>query len=227
MKHRNSTVFQAAPAYIQAETPDREARIQERIPKVEANAEALHARLVQVGFDLPALSRSAMALTTENMSARSKHRKLYALVDAAIEPCQPLLPCREGCAHCCHIAVTISSVEAEEIGRLVGRSPVSFKEDGDLDYAHFHGVPCPFLRQDICSIYDHRPLACRSHVALDEDNLLCSATPLGRADVGVASLDMTVVKLAFMGMNQGRHIGDIREFFPPLTLPEGDANANS
>lgn len=30
----------------------------------------------------------------------------------------------------------------------------------DIDYFHRH-IPCPFLEDESCSIYDHRPLACR------------------------------------------------------------------
>jgi putative zinc- or iron-chelating protein len=90
--------------------------------------------------------------------------------------------CRPGCAHCCYQAVGVS---APEVFAIYDHLRASRKPD-ELDAAvrrirdaddRTRGMtaaerlsprlPCPFLEQERCSIYQVRPLACRGANSLD------------------------------------------------------------
>ena len=91
------------------------------------------------------------------------------------------LTCSKGCAACCEELLHISELETrlivdsltdaqkedlrqrvlrwlEQVGdRLDDREP-----DG-LEYRSWR-IPCPLLKNGFCSVYDKRPLKCRSHL---------------------------------------------------------------
>jgi Fe-S-cluster containining protein len=87
------------------------------------------------------------------------------------------LACQKGCAHCCHFNVEINVLEAEPLADRVRRLPEDQREATvqRLKAAHEtllrtgplrHRHPCPFLVDNECSVYDDRPLSCRSHVSV-------------------------------------------------------------
>lgn len=88
-----------------------------------------------------------------------------------------------------------------------------------LQQRHF-GQSCPFLdSQGSCSIYRERPIACRLHMNLDEDDLLCR--PGKAVEVNVPSLDVTVEKahyLLALGLNS--RLADIRDWFPQACVQD-------
>jgi Fe-S-cluster containining protein len=153
--------------------------------------------------------------------------------------------CKRGCSSCCHIGTSVAEPEAIVIGKAIGRTPASlgidrfvrpanaqaagqpsqtlFEIRSRID-ADFLGVPCSFLVDNECSIYEHRPLACRQLINIDVDSLLCRLVP--GATIKAPYVDMGRQQLAYavaMGMNA--RIADIRDWFPrPLTpLPGSDA----
>lgn len=76
------------------------------------------------------------------------------------------------------------------------------------------GVPCPFLMQGECSIYEHRPFGCRTHLSLDDDDLLCRR--IEGVEVTVPYADARMVYAVFFGAQPNEALADIREFFPVL-----------
>ena len=88
--------------------------------------------------------------------------------------------CQKGCAHCCYFNVDINVLEAErlidiirrmpedrrkEIKRRLGAANEAYRQADQQESIYRH--PCPFLEGAECSIYEDRPLNCRSHVSTD------------------------------------------------------------
>lgn len=112
--------------------------------------------------------RLFMRLSVSKESSLEKLERLYSFMDDLYAFISRFIPCRKGCNHCCHIAVSISSLEAEYIGSTLG-----IRQTPNLDRKDFFGTPCPFLKEGVCSIYKYRPFVCRRHVALVDDPKWC------------------------------------------------------
>jgi len=148
-------------------------------------------------------------------------RGLYAIADGLLKHVEGHAACRRGCAHCCHIRVDLVKTEAEMLGSAIRRKPKT-PAVGNFDTfdAGYH-QPCTFLSNGECSIYEHRPLACRVHVNLDEDALLCE---INEWSTKLSALPGLAIKETFdwaYGLICGtsRH-ADIREYFPPAQNSE-------
>ena len=168
-------------------------------------------------------------------SISAKIEQLWALADELTAELKPFAACRKGCSHCCHTSVILPQQEAELIGKKIGRKP---KQLTNREYRREkrellsgYGSPCPFLKNDACSIYAARPLACRQQLNFDKDALLCELTVVSK----VPYLDARAYNEA-LGMMTAPHrdkfdtvdgettlrrelleppvTGDIREFFP-------------
>jgi len=85
------------------------------------------------------------------------------------------IDCRD-CANCCKTAGPL--LIQEDIDRLSGHLKIDagtfikqyleMDEDGDFI---FRGKPCPFLQSDdLCSVYDNRPKACREYPHTNRKN---------------------------------------------------------
>jgi uncharacterized protein len=157
------------------------------------------------------------AIAGLNASTRSKLHRIYILADEISEIRAPFVACARGCAFCCHMNVTITGAEAERLGKVIGRKPVSVSRSLRRSREHFAGQPCTFLGNDgTCSIYPDRPLACRKHASFFEDAAAC------RPDV---MNDIEVPQVGFSGLDQALFtasvdrgeivLADIRDFFPP------------
>ena len=95
--------------------------------------------------------------------------------------------CRRGCAACCYHPVPVSLAEAHGLAALVDAHPereaIEARFDaalaaleragmleqvraGEIDPRRYFAleVACPFLVDDLCSIYDDRPAVCREHL---------------------------------------------------------------
>lgn len=142
--------------------------------------------------------------------------------------------CATGCDHCCHIAVTLSDIEARVIGKAIGRS-VRVPDDAPTiveteNGAHVPGTPapsagysdpCPFLQNHRCSIYEARPLACRAHLNLDQDDYLCRLRP--DLDISVPYANATAIKSLYVAAQPNARWADIRAFFPAHNRTEPQA----
>jgi Fe-S-cluster containining protein len=102
---------------------------------------------------------------------------LHGLSDIAVA-------CKKGCSHCCHIWVSVSAPEALFTAKIVKQRGDAAVEkvrlahqqtkDYDFDTRDQHPYPCPLLEDDLCSIYDARPNACR--LAASGDAEICART---------------------------------------------------
>lgn len=194
--------------------------------KADNQAEGL-ARLAAIDEAMTPPWRAAMqgridGLVHQASSPRTKLPKVYALMEEFGELRAPHVSCKTGCSTCCRrIPVEISDLEAEHISKATGIAHVALPP-GRHTRMGFVDTPCPFLVNDLCSIYEHRPFNCRSLASVDRDALTCSDlnTELTRAKDPRAvpvvmsrtpQFDPVYLKLTRRG---GAAWADIRQFFP-------------
>lgn len=143
----------------------------------------------------------------------------------------PLTPCGNGCSHCCKQPVAISSWEAARIVKFTGRKsvdPVGItpgQENNAELRLRYGGVPCPMLRNDRCTIYAVRPLACIGHHSLAGDPFMCDIAGNPGATVqGINDEEFVFIQMALF-FNAGCKLADIREFFPMSEAKGGGAKS--
>ncbi|TYO98219.1 Fe-S-cluster containining protein [Geothermobacter ehrlichii] len=98
-------------------------------------------------------------------SALAAYRQLLTRIDAfAAKTRQRLgeqLYCRPGCAGCCtHIGVL--PVEALALSGALAEAPPPLRERVRKRLANTAGDDCPLLEQNLCLLYDARPVICRT-----------------------------------------------------------------
>ncbi len=87
------------------------------------------------------------------------------------------IECRKGCAFCCHLNVTASPIEVIHVAAIMRVHHRADLESSVLaaDRAHSgldsasrlaQKSPCPLLIDGACSVYQARPVACRTLVSL-------------------------------------------------------------
>lgn len=159
---------------------------------------------------------------------RQKARWMHQAASAWAASIEGVAACRMGCAHCCRIPVGILTSEAKLLAAASGRK---FREPGreasisvgqaaalegmfqGPDESKYDGVPCPFLVEGSCSVYEQRPMICRLHLNLDDDDLLCRVIPGVPALVPYAN-KIGILAACLSVMPREDRMADIREFFP-------------
>ena len=212
-----------AERWQEIETTERIAHVVEVV-----NAEAKPLRVEQT-------KRINMVAGNPAISTGAKIRALWECVDEIGRVAAPRSACRRGCSHCCHTPVLMPEQEAELIGRKIGVKPR--KVEGITERSAIragYDNPCPFLKDNACSIYEWRPLACRQLYNMDRDALLCelvgdkaSKVPyLNMGDYQMALALLTITRREIVGRDARTGlpmpvvemippaVGDIREFFP-------------
>lgn len=188
-----------------------------RTQEVQARAQKQYGSITKDSPWMSDLGRRLNQLLDENASSRSKFGKLTLLADEIASAVAPHAGCRDNCAACCHISVAISDHEAASIGAKVGlvpHRPPPNQEGEDLAKRYFR-LPCPFVQDGRCSIYAHRPIACRLHFTLDKDAYFCQTT-LEPDQSSVPNVDLTLFwhAYAMLSIQLDTRFGDIRQFFP-------------
>ena len=80
---------------------------------------------------------------------------------------QSEMACTQGCHDCCAPNLSVTQVEAEMIKGFLKARPFRVENIKKLIESNpHHSTRCEFLKADgLCSIYEVRPLICRSHGA--------------------------------------------------------------
>ena len=135
-------------------------------------------------------------------------KEVYSQVDDEIGEKEMI--CQKGCAFCCHQSVTVAAIEGsyiesfvlnkmpKHVRRLVkdnvkrwfsffnANTPERQLTKQDLPPVErrqaLEGVPCPFLVNNVCSIYPVRPLVCRTYF-VNDDVSLCQQNPSRDGDI--------------------------------------------
>lgn len=162
----------------------------------------------------------ARAIAQENASQRSKFRKFVQLAGRINDAVAPHAQCVAGCSACCHISVSLTTMEAQTIGQAIGMAPArpakvflaTELDDWETEKMRFFGTPCPFLEGNRCSIYANRPVARKTHANLG-DAFFCS-TEVPPEESAVSNLDLRGFYLMMTGVLLDSPVADIRDFFP-------------
>lgn len=185
--------------------------------EVEGSVEENLRRLGTCADELGELIENApRSIASRKGSSSQKLFKLLEVADEISKVVGKVAPCRQGCSHCCRMAVTIGSAEARVIGEAirVPPSPVpAVIRTHDEVIEKYMQVPCVFLKRGSCQIYDHRPIVCRTYFNLSDYPELCS---IDNKEGTVPCLDLRPLEIAMASimMSPQESVGDIREFFP-------------
>jgi Fe-S-cluster containining protein len=157
----------------------------------------------------------AEQLRRENSSVKSKLGRIYSLMAEVSQVASPYVACGKGCSDCCKMNVSISIVEAERLAAVSRKPMAMIKHPIRHPEQEFSGVPCPFLVEDSCSVYEARPYACRAHLSFDTSAYWCHPE---RSNVGEMSfLQMGGARQAYdeiVVSSRLRGFADVRDFFP-------------
>jgi len=100
-------------------------------------------------------------------------KEVYKVIDGfftnAPEENKKGIQCKTGCTHCCFIDVDISADEAAVIINYCNENAIEIDKEylekqavvGRKKYSELSR--CVFLKDNLCSIYPVRPIACRKH----------------------------------------------------------------
>jgi len=134
--------------------------------------------------------------------------QLYTLMDDLYSFFSQYTPCQKGCCYCCYIEVSISSLEAEYIERKTG-----IKRALHSGIREIFGTPCPFLDNDTCSIYKHRPFVCRHHNALFDNPRWCNLDLCNRYKFPQVRFSEVEKSYQLILKTSGSSLADIRQLF--------------
>jgi Fe-S-cluster containining protein len=161
-------------------------------------------------------------IASENASAKSKRRKVIAIANRMTAALAPHVACKPGCSQCCHMNTVIYEHEAIRLAEVSGRkmARLPFRPLGvvHVEGMKFNGKPCPFLVDNSCSVYEDRPLLCRTHHSLRESADECSMDIPAAEQVRPPMYDPDVLEVPYREMNAAYQpmepCGNIGEFFP-------------
>lgn len=107
------------------------------------------------------------SLEGKNVENRFMMYRVYKFVDLYMEKAVlPQTVCRKGCSACCYVNVQTTPLEASYIEEMTGIKMNKLMK-GYMPHLDQKNTPCPFLKDGVCSVYDYRPMACRSFATID------------------------------------------------------------
>ncbi len=128
------------------------------------------------------------------------YRQLLQKVDAKFNEIQQRhadkMNCRQGCHSCCLPGLSVSTLEASFIAHFLQADKQADEACADIERRDpFHGSRCSFLGDaGGCSIYEARPVVCRSHgvpirFETEEKETMVDVCPLNFEELSLAELD--------------------------------------
>jgi Fe-S-cluster containining protein len=210
----------------------------DRGPYGEANLEAKMKRWNRKhGAEFAALEGEAVETAVRvGWSPQRKVIALNAIFDKAGDVLSSVTPCKANCGHCCYQAVGVTEPEAKLISDHLGKPLVKPEvnyltqikaqaeanggkldpkdtELRDEEVVKYAGKPCTFLAKDgNCSIYEVRPMACRTYFSIEADNRPCQySLNSGGKVINPNTSQFVLAQVVALGE---QHMADIRDWFP-------------
>jgi Fe-S-cluster containining protein len=138
------------------------------------------------------------------------------------------LQCKKGCSRCCYVDLSVFEIEAQNIkewfGSLSSDKQIEIKNKLQLpqeEKENFYDektLPCHFLRNEECLIYEARPLICRTQgnamVFQGEKEVFMDICPLNEEALEVAEnddfLNLDIINTILVQMNREAGYSDKR-----------------
>ena len=134
--------------------------------------------------------------------------------------------CRRGCSFCCHQHVPIDTAEARILAKAVQMMP-TMHQDGIVaqcrvvarQFPHYRAgyaqryarkLACPLLRDGSCTVYEVRPMRCRTYWSLDRS--ACEAqyqAPSTDVQVPVVNAQPAYTRYSLAMAGAGENIGEL------------------
>jgi Fe-S-cluster containining protein len=164
-------------------------------------------------------TREILQVAAEPTDIEDKRRKVIKIVDRMGKALRPHVACESGCSQCCHMNTMIYEHEAKRLAEVSGRQMTALPyRPLDVVFAEgakYNFLPCPFLVNKKCSVYDDRPLVCRVHHSLSNSALDCNPFI---ATQRPPMYDPDIVEVPYRMLNRAANPmepwGNIAEFFP-------------
>ena len=106
------------------------------------------------------------------MSLESLYQKITAFGAQISDSAQTKSECKRGCSRCCYVDLSVFEIEANAITNWFQALPLEqqtelkeqWKKPTPIKENFFQQKTsaCPFLKEESCTIYEVRPLICRS-----------------------------------------------------------------
>lgn len=108
------------------------------------------------------------------------HRGVDSVVHATTHQGEQL-DCKAGCSHCCHVRVEalepevfqiakeLKNIAPEKLEEIIGRLRNHAATINGISVFDHH-IACPFLEDELCSIYPIRPAVCRKAHSFDVES---------------------------------------------------------
>lgn len=168
------------------------------------------------------MEREMARIANQNASTKSKRRKVIAIANRITSALEPYVACKPGCSSCCHMNTIIYEHEAIRLAEVSGRkmTRVGFRTRDIVvsEGYKFNGRPCPFLVNAQCSVYEDRPLVCRTHHSLRDDAEQCRMDVPASRQIRPPMYDPDILEMPYMELNAVHNLteswGNIAEFFP-------------
>lgn len=139
-----------------------------------------------------------------------KLEMLYSFMAELSKITSRFTPCKKNCSACCNYNVTVSEIEIQYI-----ENKTTKKRNNHIGISkNFHGLPCPFLKNNTCMIYEARPYVCRRHHALTPNAYWCDPMLSNEQELPLVKFEgLDKAFDAIRKESNAESIYDIRQFF--------------
>lgn len=155
-------------------------------------------------------SKLGYDLQHRNENEFIKLKRIYDFLDLYKKFARTFTVCTKGCSACCKSDVHMTKLEAIYIEKNTGHIATRTKKR-----TRNHKTPCPFLVDNNCSIYEYRPINCRTLYTLDDPKYCESkeSHQLYGANGGRGINMIYALKDYSESMNGNNGMADIRDYF--------------